>query len=220
MPVRDAWYVGEEYWRNVYCTDSSCCPLPGRPVAEIRDSRLNAEMVYLGSSVGAPPGVQAPGIAEKPSAEDAAVTAAEREWSTLLTGKGTVRAQFDAVLDAWAAALEAASLEAVPPETGSPAAGAPVTCPPAAGSAAAVPLPVGSHGAGPAGGLGPELAGFLRASLHVPAWRDAVLVMAAAGRAAAAAGAEAFGIFSAADRNARAPARRCRNHCVSELSSP
>ncbi len=29
MPVRDAWYVGDEYWRNAYCTDAGCCPLPG-----------------------------------------------------------------------------------------------------------------------------------------------------------------------------------------------
>jgi hypothetical protein len=36
---------------------------------------------------------------------------------------------------------------------------------------------------------------FLRATLLVPAWRDAVLVMAAAGKTAAAAGAEEFGIF-------------------------
>lgn len=38
---------------------------------------------------------------------------------------------------------------------------------------------------------------FLRASLRVPAWRDAVLVMAAAGQAAAREGAERFGIFDA-----------------------
>jgi hypothetical protein len=37
---------------------------------------------------------------------------------------------------------------------------------------------------------------FLRASLRVPAWRDAVLVMAAAGMPAALAGAEAFDIFA------------------------
>jgi hypothetical protein len=36
---------------------------------------------------------------------------------------------------------------------------------------------------------------FLRATLLVPAWRDAVLVMAAAGKATAAAGAEEFGTF-------------------------
>ncbi|MBT2549407.1 DUF4192 family protein [Arthrobacter sp. ISL-65] len=182
MPVRDAWRVGDEYWRNVYCTDSSCCPPPGRPIAEIRDSRLNAEMVYLGSSVGAPPGDALPGNANTPAAEDAAVTAAERDWTLALAGKGTHRAQFDAVLDAWTAALEAVSPEAVP--------GGAV--PGGAGLLAARPL------SGVSGrGLEPELAGFLRASLRVPAWRDAVLVMAAAGRAAAAAGAEAFGIFSA-----------------------
>ena len=43
----------------------------------------------------------------------------------------------------------------------------------------------------------PRSRGFLRATLCVPSWRDAVLVMAAAGRPAAVAGAEEFGIFSA-----------------------
>ncbi|MGP4033192.1 DUF4192 family protein [Pseudarthrobacter sp. 1C304] len=42
MPVRDAWLVGSDYWRNAYCTDPSCCAPPGRPVDEIRNSRLNA----------------------------------------------------------------------------------------------------------------------------------------------------------------------------------
>ena len=221
MPVRDAWLVGEEYWRNVYCTDSSCCPPPGRPVAEIRDSRLNAEMVYLGSSVGAPPGTAAAGRPDTPSADAAAVMAAEREWHRALAGKGTLRAQFEAVLDVWDAALRAASptalpstalpptaapVEALPPEAGPPAQGPagersaatePLAADPlSAGLLAACP-PASPLGAGSNGGLEPELAGFLRASLRVPAWRDAVLVMAAAGRAAATAGAEAFGIFSA-----------------------
>ncbi|MFE4835089.1 DUF4192 domain-containing protein [Arthrobacter sp. NPDC056691] len=177
MPVRDAWRVGAEYWRNVYCTDNGCCPLPGRPVTEIRDSRLNAEMVYLGSSVGAPPGAASPGNADTPAADDADVMAAERAWDLALAGKRTHRAQFDAVLDAWAAALQTVSPDAIPE--------------------GAVPLDSGPLATGEGGGLEPELAGFLRASLRVPAWRDAVLVMAAAGRAAAAAGAEAFGIFSA-----------------------
>ncbi|MDQ0617962.1 DUF4192 family protein [Arthrobacter globiformis] len=183
MPVRDGWRVGDEYWRNVYCTDSSCCPPPGRPIAEIRDSRLNAEMVYLGSSVGASPGAALPGNANTPAAEDAAVTAAERGWTLALAGKANQLAQFDAVLDAWAAVLEAA-----------PPAYPEGSVPGRAGVLAARPL-----SGVPGGGLEPELAGFLRASLRVPAWRDAVLVMAAAGRAAAAAGAEAFGIFSAGE---------------------
>ncbi|MFC7848998.1 DUF4192 family protein [Arthrobacter sp. NPDC057388] len=245
MPVRDAWLVGEEYWRNVYCTDS-CCPLPGRPVAEIRDSRLNAEMVYLGSSVGAPPGATPPEGAGAPAADDPAVMAAERDWHQALRGKGTLRAQFEAVLDAWSAALQAVAsapaptagvppaagsrgagsrgagsceggppldgpLDAGPPVVGQLDAGPPVAGPLGAGSPGAGPLdegipaaepltgPVAEHplAAGRHGALEPEFAGFLRASLRVPAWRDAVLVMAAAGRAAAAAGAEAFGIFSA-----------------------
>ena len=46
----------------------------------------------------------------------------------------------------------------------------------------------------------PLAQGFLRASLRVPSWRDAVLVMAAAGRTAACAGADHFGIFDSACR--------------------
>lgn len=154
MPVRDAWYVGDEYWRNVYCTDTGCCPLPGRSVAEIRDSRLNAEMVYLGSSVGEPPGtLSADGREPEEKPE---VMAAERRWADQLHARRTSRPQFDRVLDSWELAMNAEPRRELP------------------------------H----------ELAGFLRATLGVPSWRDAVLVMAAAGRPAAVAGAEQFGIFS------------------------
>jgi hypothetical protein len=163
MPVRDAWYVGDEYWRNAYCTDAGCCPLPGRPVAEIRDSRLNAEMVFLGSSVGAPPGTSPAGDHIPQATQDQAVEAAEQRWAGELDSRRASRPQFERVLDVWQRVL------------------------------AAAPAAPG----GPGAGLPPEMAGFLRACLCVPAWRDAVLVMAAAGRAAAEAGAEEFGIFSA-----------------------
>lgn len=156
MPVRDAWYVGEEYWRNAYCTDAGCCALPGRPVAEIRDSRLNAEMVFLGSSVGAPPGTALAGDDMQQAAEDPAVEAAEERWAGELEGRRASRPQFDRVMDVWERVLAA----------------------------------------DPGACIAPEMAGFLRACLCVPAWRDAVLVMAAAGRPAAEAGAEEFGIFS------------------------
>jgi hypothetical protein len=162
-------------------------PAAGPPVAEIRDSRLNAEMVYLGSSIGAPPGAPSPRNADTAAPDDAAVMATERDWARALAGKGTLRVQFDAVLDAWVAALEFFPPVALSPEAGPGRAGARDSVPAAAG---------------PGGGLEPEIAGFLRASLRVPAWRDAVLVMAAAGRDAAATGAEAFGIFSADDGRA------------------
>lgn len=155
MPVRDAWYVGADYWRNVYCSDTGCCPLPGRPLAEIRDSRLNAEMVYLGSSVGAPPGASSAGSPEPE--EDPAVLAAEQRWMETLGDRKASRAQFECVLDAWELTLTAEAGTRLP------------------------------H----------DVAGFLRATLCVPSWRDAVLVMAAAGRPAAVAGAEDFGILSA-----------------------
>ncbi|WP_231941070.1 DUF4192 domain-containing protein [Arthrobacter sp. U41] len=154
MPVRDAWLVGAEYWRNAYCVDPSCCAPPGRPVEEIRNSRLNAEMVFRGSTVG-----PAPGTAPRtppPEAADPAVLEAEGEWDRLFAGCTRDRRQFRQVLDVWARVL---------------------------------------HRPAPGPKLAAELTGYLRASLCVPPWRDAVLVMAAAGPEAAARGAEDFGVF-------------------------
>ncbi|MFJ6077890.1 DUF4192 family protein [Pseudarthrobacter sp. NPDC092419] len=158
MPVLEAWYVGDRFWRDALCQDLSCCPLPGRPVQQIKDSALNAEMVYLGSSVGAAPG-ELPGTAlPVPEEYRGAVLAAEAEWSANLEPRRESRSQFRAVLRTW---LEVLSRPG----------GLPVR-------------PVAQRDA------------FLRATLLVPAWRDAVLVMAAAGTEAAEAGAERFGLFS------------------------
>ncbi|WP_159706778.1 DUF4192 domain-containing protein [Arthrobacter sp. 18067] len=51
-------------------------------------------------------------------------------------------------------------------------------------------------------GLDAELMGFLRTTLKVPAWRDAVVVMAAAGIESAKSGAHAFGLFTDDDSDA------------------
>ncbi|MGY2747080.1 DUF4192 family protein [Arthrobacter sp. UYCu723] len=153
MPVRDAWLIGAEHWRNVYCTDPACCPTPGRPIDEIRNSRLNAEMVFRGSTVGPAPGAAA--RFPSPLPEDPAVLESERHWAQLFSGHTGDRVQFGQVMDVWALVLR---------------------------SPAGPRLPVG-------------LAGYLRAALRVPAWRDAVLVMAAAGPEAAEQGAAGFGIF-------------------------
>ncbi len=181
MPVRDAWYVGVEFWRNVYCTDAACCPLPGRPLAEIRDSRLNAEMVYLGSSVGEAPGT---GPAATAGSGDPAVVEAEGRWAyELSAGRGS-REQFESVLDTWQAALAFASAREAARDSET-----------ATGLQAESGCKAGSDSKSEAA-LPRDIAAFLRATLCVRAWRDAVLVMAAAGRGAALAGAEQFGIFS------------------------
>jgi hypothetical protein len=157
MPVRDAWNVGDQYWRHVHCTGSACCPLPGRSVQEIKDSLVNTEMVFRGSSVGPAPGHRQ-AASPVPELHRAAVLKAEATWSAQLDLRRHSRAQFAAVLGQWELML-----------------------------------------ARPVGDLQRRSVhrdAFLRATLLVPAWRDAVLVMAAAGKAAAAAGAEEFGIFS------------------------
>ncbi|MDQ0850772.1 hypothetical protein QFZ65_002710 [Arthrobacter sp. B3I9] len=153
MPVRDAWLIGHEYWRNAYCTDPSCCTPPGRPIDDIKNSRLSTEMVFRGSTVGPAPGADAPCPGVLPV--DPELLEAERQWFGLLSGHARNRLQFSQVLDVWTVVLRS------PP---------------------APRLPV-------------ELAGYLRATLRVPAWRDAVLVMAAAGPGAAQQGAAEFGMF-------------------------
>ncbi|MBT2567028.1 DUF4192 family protein [Arthrobacter sp. ISL-85] len=157
MPVRDAWLVGDEYWRDALCSDTSCCPLPGRPVQQIRDSMLNTEMVYRGSSVGPAPragGGPAPAV---PAMHLAAVLEAQAGWEEELGGRFGSRTQFNAVLDFWEMLLDRSQAGPWMPDVDRDA--------------------------------------FLRATLLCPTWRDAVLVMAAAGRNAAEAGAEQFGVL-------------------------
>jgi hypothetical protein len=156
-PVRDAWYVGEAFWRNAYCFDPFCCPFPGRSVDEIRDSRLNAEMVFRGSSVGEDPSATAADLSVDTPA-DPEVAESEQRWAARFLQCRGSRQEFAGMLDAWGRVL----------------AGDPGRATPA------------------------ELAGYLRASLRIPHWRDAVLVMSAAGRQAAEQGAEDFGIFGPA----------------------
>ncbi|MCD4850078.1 DUF4192 domain-containing protein [Arthrobacter sp. AK01] len=168
MPMRDAWLVGSEYWRSAYCSDEGCCPLPGLPVARIKDSRLSAELVYRGSALGPSPKGK-PGIPKltRTGALDPLVLEAESRYGERILGMWRSEGCLEAVLTVWKHVLDVA---------------------------------------GPNGPLHPgpdaELMGFLRTTLKVPAWRDAVVVMAAAGIESARSGAHAFGLFTADDTDA------------------
>ncbi|GIU57600.1 DUF4192 family protein [Arthrobacter sp. NicSoilC12] len=202
LPVRDAWIIGTEFWRNADCSDPECCGMPGRPVEQIRNSRLNAEMVYRGSSVGAVPGAQ--GTTPAPLPVDPAVSLAECGWAEQFSPRRRDRAQFDQVLDVWMMAMQAAiGQEHLPVPTPGAVLGAGTTGSGADAGTAGSGADAGTTGSGTPDSwiigrplqLSPELAGYLRASLCIPSWRDAVLVMAAGGRSAAERGAEDFGIF-------------------------
>ncbi|UKA64283.1 DUF4192 family protein [Arthrobacter sp. FW306-04-A] len=153
LALRDAWFIGSDYWRSAFCTDVACCPIPGRPLDQILDSRLNAEMVFRGSSVRESPRLLGP--EDEPAidpeflgAEAAALEEMLRRWPSKKT--------FEEMLDVWIRVLDSG----LPEE------------------------------------IDLEAAAFLRASLRVPAWRDAVVVLAAAGKGVARGGAEAFRFFS------------------------
>ncbi|WP_442542805.1 DUF4192 domain-containing protein [Arthrobacter sp. KN11-1C] len=152
LALRDAWFIGSEYWRSAFCTDPECCPLPGRPVDQIMDSRLNAEMVFRGSSVRESPGLLGPG--DQP-VRDPEFMRAEAGTLEELLRLWRSRKAFEEMLEVWTGVLDSSRPEE----------------------------------------FDGEAAAFLRASLRVPAWRDAVVVLAAAGKSVACGGAEAFHFF-------------------------
>ncbi|WP_347110752.1 DUF4192 domain-containing protein [Paenarthrobacter sp. S56] len=171
LPIREAWLVGSRYWRSAFCDNPECCPVPGLPVEQIRNSRINAEMVYRGSTVGSPPGsTEDPPVLALNGACDAQILEAESRFAEQLREAWRSELCFDAVLGAWQRVLNHAGPDSQRPTD-------------------RVPGPF----EGPAG---KDRAGFLRAALTVPAWRDAVMVMAAGGFATAKAGARAFNLFS------------------------
>lgn len=105
MPVRDKWYLGPEHWRNYLCTDGACCGWPGRPLEEITNSALNAELVFRGSAL-VDPAARAGSAVVTPS--DVDVAAVQRELhkhDALLAGRQREREQFMAVLQVWELAI-------------------------------------------------------------------------------------------------------------------
>lgn len=167
LPVRDAWLVGPEYWRGAFCADQECCPVPGLPIERIRNSRLSAEMVYRGSTIGASPrSKELPPVPGRPGALDPAVAEAESDFAKRMRTSWRSGRCFDGVLEVWRQVLDDARIRP---------------------GSETVDL------------LTPRVAGFLRSTLGVPGWRDAVMIMAAAGTGSAKAGAAAFGLRSGDD---------------------
>ena len=128
---------------------------------------------------------------------------AECGWAEQFSPRRRDRAQFDQVLDVWTMAMQAAiGQEHVPVPTPGDRRPHGRPSPDAGTTGSGTPDP---RTAGRPLQLSPELAGYLRASLCIPSWRDAVLVMAAAGRSAAERGAEDFGMFDTEAGSAALP---------------
>ncbi|MFW0775949.1 DUF4192 domain-containing protein [Paenarthrobacter nitroguajacolicus] len=54
VPLKDAWLVTSEHWKNLLCDDLRCCPV--QSLDSITDGHLNAEMIFRGSSYKDAPG--------------------------------------------------------------------------------------------------------------------------------------------------------------------
>ncbi|UYB37354.1 DUF4192 domain-containing protein [Arthrobacter koreensis] len=158
--VRDAWLTGNGTWRAYFCTDPGCCPWPGHPTDGIAGSRLGAELVYRGSAFAPSLEGSLEGTLRRAGTlRTAAMDARIGEVRRRMEGRWGSPDVFDEVLAAWDRRM--CSATRLPPSE-------PVD-----------PNP---------GRNGHEGDALLLASLECKPVRDAVLVLAASGMAAAAQG--------------------------------
>ncbi|MDO5753985.1 DUF4192 domain-containing protein [Arthrobacter sp.] len=107
IPVKDAWYVGPEYWRSLECVDGRCCPWPGKGIASIKESFVNAEFIFRGSIVRDNPKAQIQQLTGLRDAEFAAsVTAAGTALKEALAVHGDGQRQIGISLGTWENALQ------------------------------------------------------------------------------------------------------------------
>ena len=106
MPVRDAWIVGTQFWRNAYCSDPECC---ARPAGRSRRSGTADSTPRWSSAAAAsaPPPVRK-GEATPPPV-DPAIRAAESGWAAQFSPRRRDRAQFAQVLDVWTMVMNQAA---------------------------------------------------------------------------------------------------------------
>ncbi|MBD7993801.1 DUF4192 domain-containing protein [Arthrobacter sp. Sa2CUA1] len=109
LELRDGWLSGDGHWRDYFCLSQECCPWPGFPLDQIAGSRLNAELVFRGSSYSSSlqtaVGLPAAGLpaSSAPDPETArALTASRRR----LAGKWTQPEHFSRTMEAWERCFE------------------------------------------------------------------------------------------------------------------
>ena len=178
LPVRSGWVVSGTTWRDYSCTDAHCCPWPGYPLDTVADSRLNAEMIFGGSSfeTSAAAAVlrSAPYLSQHGSSVTSGLDADEVEeaqahFAAACAGHWDEAAQFEATSRFWDAVLSR-QLDTVDqdPPTGQR--------PGVAGQA-----PDERPDGRPPAALDAESAGFLLASIESRTVRDFLLVSACLG---------------------------------------
>ncbi|WP_113717535.1 DUF4192 domain-containing protein [Arthrobacter dokdonensis] len=102
LPVRDAWYVGRDHWRCIYCVNPACCPWPGYSNSKITGSFVSAELVYRGSTVEESPRERVPSMTAVEDPERAAKVERTAEPVLGILGvHGTAENQLVVTLGAW-----------------------------------------------------------------------------------------------------------------------
>ncbi|GAA1339636.1 DUF4192 domain-containing protein [Arthrobacter roseus] len=105
MPIQAAWLVAMGFWRDFYC-DEQCCPWPGQPVTDAMDSKLNAELIYRGSSYEESLDAAVVRSVAEPWRNHEAVRSGCETWARALQSRSMDDEQFRAVLSVWEVALQ------------------------------------------------------------------------------------------------------------------
>ncbi len=180
IAVDDAWHVGDGRYRSTVCHEPRCCPVDGRPLADLDASIVGPEMVLRGTVVG--PSRDAlladldPVAGPAPARVEAARAARVAAPATAVARHG----RRIAALRRWQRALDAAVAVAVDAAAVGDGADAPRD-----------PAATGATGAGAAtagdAGLDDRACGVLLAELDHVALRDALMLTAVPGGSPAAA---------------------------------
>ncbi|TKV28196.1 DUF4192 domain-containing protein [Arthrobacter sp. NamB2] len=113
LPVRGGWFVSDHAWRDYFCTDDECCPWPGHTLDEVRDSPLNAELIFGGSAFDSSASTAvlraAPfitGRMESSEVDTQAIEDAQAEYAASCSGRWDSAVQLRATSSFWDAVLE------------------------------------------------------------------------------------------------------------------
>lgn len=92
MPLKDAWIITSDHWRNYLCTDPGCCT--DQPLEAITDSNGNAALIYTGSNIT---GIREPApFTGDPDTAEAITSEIPQGWPEDLEGS---RALWDGILN-------------------------------------------------------------------------------------------------------------------------
>ncbi|WGW13328.1 DUF4192 domain-containing protein [Saxibacter everestensis] len=104
----DVFWVGEHGWGSLLCDDAACCPARGRPLEQLTDSSVSAQMIFAGQVAAASVAemLELPAVSEarRESVAKAALLAADWRRSEIVQGRHEMWAARS--IDRWRDAMQ------------------------------------------------------------------------------------------------------------------